>query len=105
MKTRRCPNYPELGLFLTGRSVGNVPVVSETANPPQGGDAKPRGPQGQPGYRTDRTHGMDTTGYPAEPTEASASTFVGRTAAWGALAARLSTVSYIPSQREDAAAA
>jgi len=49
---------------------------------------------------------MDATGYPAEPTEAAApSAFSGRTAAWGALAARLSAVSYIPSQREDVAAA
>ncbi|MBD8058135.1 hypothetical protein IC607_04030 [Cellulomonas sp. JH27-2] len=47
---------------------------------------------------------MDATGYPAEPTEATPAV-IGRTAAWGAIAARLRTVDYIPSQREDAAAA
>lgn len=46
---------------------------------------------------------MDTTGYPAEPTETV--TFpVGRTAAWSAMATRLHAVSQIPAQREDVAA-
>jgi len=46
---------------------------------------------------------MDTTGYPAEPTETV--TFpVGRTAAWSAIATRLVTVSHVPAQRENVAA-
>lgn len=31
-------------------------LSTKTANPPRGGDAKPRGRPGQPGYRTERQH-------------------------------------------------
>ena len=46
---------------------------------------------------------MDTTGYPAEPTETAAFP-ASRAAAWSALASRLVTVSHVPAQRENAAA-